>query len=126
MANHNLTDLLPNWHLLPAGGGRILKDERYAIVDEDGRSISIFTSDADWTPPVGDRLLTEHPVTPPLPTEPGTRILASIRHDRTPCVLMERTASDRGWYCSEYGYCYGDDEIVAWAPITVGETVVNR
>ena len=127
MANHNLTDLLPNWHLLPAGGGRILKDERYAIVDEDGRSISIFTSDADWTAIADRRVLTEHLVTPPLPTEPGTQILASIRSDRKPCVLMERTdRTDRGWYCSEYVYYYGDDEITAWVPITVGETVVIR
>ncbi len=37
---------------------------------------------------------------------------------------MERT--DRGWYCSEYVYYYGDDEITAWVPITLGEAVVIR
>ena len=47
MANHNLTDLLPDWHPLPAGGGLILEDERYAIVEADGRVITIYTSHTD-------------------------------------------------------------------------------
>ena len=122
MANHNLTDLLPYWHLLPAGGGLILKDERYAIVDEDGRSISIFTSDTNWLATADDRILTERLVTPPLPTEEGALIWASVRSDRVPNMLMERT--ERGWYCPNDTGPWRDDEVTAWAPVTLGQLVV--
>ena len=39
MANHNLTDLLPDWHPIPDGGGLVRKGERYAIVESEGRII---------------------------------------------------------------------------------------
>ena len=122
MANHNLTDLLPNWHLLPAGGGRILKDERYAIVDEDGRSISIFTSDADWTAIADRRVLTEHLVTPPLPTEEGATILASD-DCRRPRILLTLEA---GQWVSGLGLHWNVEQLRAWCPVTLGETVVMR
>ena len=80
MANHNLTDLLPDWHPLPEGGGTVRRDERYAIVEPGGRDIMIFTSDTDWSATADDRILTEHPILPPLPTEEGATIMAS----RTP------------------------------------------
>ena len=122
MANHNLTDLLPNWHLLPAGGGRILKDERYVIVDEDGRSISIFTSDADWTAIADRRVLTEHLVPPPLPTEEGSTILASD-DCRRPRILLTLEA---GQWVSGLGLHWNVEQLRAWCPVTLGETVVMR
>lgn len=122
MANHNLTDLLPDWYLLPASGGLILKDERYAIVDADGRSISIFTSDADWTAIADDRVLTERPVTPPLPTEDGATILATD-DARPPRILLTLEA---GQWVSGLGLRWNVEEFRAWCPVTLGETVVMR
>ena len=122
MANHNLTDLLPDWHPLPAGGGLILKDERYAIVEADGRSISIFTSDTDWSP-ADDRILTEHPIALPLPTEEGAVIAVSKDGYRLPFILLTR---EGGRWVNRYGDECHVDGITAWAPVTIGETVIMR
>ena len=122
MANHYLTDLLPDWHPLPAGGGLILKDERYAVVEADGRVITIYTSHTDWSTPADDRILTEHPVTPPLPTEEGAIIMVS-NDGRRPFVLLMREA---GRWVNSHGVEWYNNEIHAWAPVTVGETVVIR
>ena len=119
MANHNLTDLLPDWHPLPAGGGLILKDERYAVVEADGR-VTIYTSHTDWSAPADDRILTEHPVTPPLPTEEGATILASS-DEHPPRVLLTR---EGGRWVNRYGVEWYVDQIHAWAPVAIGETVV--
>ena len=122
MANHNLTDLLPDWHPLPAGGGLIPKDERYAIVEADGRVITIYTSHTDWSAPADDRILTEHPVAAPLPTEEGVTILAS-GDERPPHILLTREGG-------RWVDCYGDrwvfSDIRAWAPVTIGEVEVTR
>ena len=120
MANHNLTDLLPDWHPLPAGGGLIRKDERYAVVEADGRVITIYTSHTDWSTPADDRILTEHPITPPLPTEDGATILVSS-DERPPSVLLMREA---GRWVNSHGVEWYNNEIHAWAPVTLGETVV--
>ena len=120
MANHNLTDLLPDWHPLPAGGGLIPKDERYAIVEADGRVITIYTSHTDWSTPADDRILTEHPVAAPLPTEDGATILASS-DERSPHTLLTRKA---GHWVSGRGLWWNVEEITSWAPVTVGEVVV--
>ena len=122
MANHNLTDLLPDWHPLPAGGGLILKDERYAIVEADGRSISIFTSDTDWSP-ADDRILTEHPIALPLPTEEGATIMASGDERLPPHTLLTRQGD---CWVTRYGAEWTVDQLRAWAPVTIGETVVVR
>ena len=120
MANHNLTDLLPDWHLLPASGGLIPKDERYAIVEADGRVITICTSHTDWSAPADDRILTEHPVTRPLPTEEGATIVASS-DELPPRIFLTR--KDGRWV-NRYGAEWSVDQIRAWAPVAVGETVV--
>ena len=116
---------LSAWNRVP-DGSTIPKDTPYAYTYAGALTVELDGHFEDYT--VSDNsyctYYTEHPVPPPLPTEPGTQILASIRSDRTPSVLMERT--DRGWYCSEYVYYYGDDEITAWVPITLGEPVVIR
>ena len=121
MANHNLTDLLPDWHPLPAGGGLILKDERYAVVEADGRVITIYTSHTDWSAPADDRILTEHPVTLPLPTEEGATIMASTNGHWPPGILLTRQG---GRWISRYGTEWTVDQIHAWAPADIGETVV--
>ena len=120
MANHNLTDLLPDWHLLPASGGLIPKDERYAIVEADGRVITICTSHTDWSAPADDRILTEHPIAPPLPTEEGATILASS-DELPPRILLTR---EGGRWVNRGGVVWTVDVIRAWAPVAVGETVV--
>ena len=120
MANHNLTDLLPDWHPLPAGGGLILKDERYAIVEADDRVITIYTSHTDWSAPADDRILTEHPSAPPLPTEDGATIAVSS-DERPPSVLLTRKG---GRWVNSHGVEWYDNEIHAWAPVAIGETVV--
>ena len=120
MANHNLTDLLPDWHPLPAGGGLILKDERYAIVEANGRSISIFTSDMDWSP-TDDRILTEHPIALPLPTEEGATIMASGDERLPPHILLTRLGD---CWVNHLGTQVHLDRLHAWAPVTIGETVV--
>ena len=121
MANHNLTDLLPDWHPLPAGGGLIPKDERYAIVEADGRVITIYTSHTDWSAPADDRILTEHPIAPPLPTEEGAMIMASGDERLPPHILLTRQG---GLWVNHLGMECRVDGITAWAPVTIGETVV--
>ena len=120
MANHNLTDLLPDWHPLPAGGGLILKDERYAVVEAGGRVITIYTSYTDWSAPADDRILTEHPSAPPLPTEEGATIVVSS-DERPPRILLTRTD---GRWVNRVGDEWPVERVTAWAPVTIGETVV--
>ena len=122
MANHNLTDLLPDWHPIPDGGGLVRKGERYAIVESEGRTISIYTSEVDWTMHADGRVLTERPVTPPLPTEEGATILVS-NDERPPFVLLMREA---GRWVNSHGVEWYNNEIRAWAPVTIGETVAVR
>ena len=129
MTHSNLTDLLPDWHPLPSGGGLILKDERYAIVDGDGRSISIFTSESDWTATAAysGSLLTEHPVIAsrvitPLPTEEGATIMAATNH-LPPNTLLTRQG---GRWVSRFGVEWPADQICTWAPVTIGGTMMNR
>ena len=119
MANHNLTDLLPDWHPLPAGGGLILKDERYAVVEAGGRVITIYTSHTYWSAPADDRILTEHPSAPPLPTEDGATIAVSS-DERPPSVLLTR----KGGRWVNHDVEWPVSLIHAWAPVTIGETVV--
>ena len=122
MPNNNLTDLLPDWHPIPDGGGLVRKGERYAIVESEGRIISIYTSEDDWTVHADGRVLTEHPVTPPLPTEEGATIAVSS-DERPPSVLLTRKG---GRWVNSHGVEWYNNEIYAWAPVTVGETVVMR
>lgn len=122
MPNNNLTDLLPDWHPIPDGGGLVRKGERYAIVESEGRTISIYTSEDDWTMHADGQVLTEHPIAPPLPTEEGATIAASS-DEGPPRVLLE--LQDGRWI-TRYGVEWSVNEICAWAPVTIGETVVMR
>ena len=122
MPNNNLTDLLPDWHPIPDGGGLVRKGERYAIVESEGRTISIYTSEVDWTMHADGRVLTEHPITPPLPTEEGVTIVVS-GDDRPPRILLTRLGD---CWVNQYVVEWPADRIRAWAPVTIGETVIMR
>lgn len=122
MPNNNLTDLLPDWHPIPDGGGLVRKGERYAIVESEGRTIRIYTSDDDWTMHADGQVLTEHRVTPPLPTEEGATILVSS-DEQPPGILLTLKA---GRWVNRYGAEWSADQIASWAPVTIGETVVMR
>lgn len=122
MPNNNLTDLLPDWHPIPDEGGLIRKGERYALVESEGRTISIYTSEDDWTVYAGGRVLTEHPITPPLPTEEGATILVSS-DEQPPGILLTLEA---GRWVNRYGAEWSADQIASWAPATIGETVIVR
>ena len=65
---------------------------------------------------------TEHPVTPPLPTEEGATIMVS-RDLCSPHILLTRKTGD---WVDHYGVRWSVDQIRAWVPITLGETVVAR
>ena len=62
----------------------------------------------------------ERPVAPPLPTEKGATILVSS-DERPPHVLLMREA---GRWVNSHGVEWYNNEIHAWAPVTIGETVV--
>lgn len=120
---NNLPDL-STWHPVPAGGV-IRKDERYAIIESEGRIISIFTCQDDWrvyAVYADGRVLTEHPITPPLPTEDGAKILMSS-DELPPSFLLTLEA---GRWVNRYGAEWSADQITSWAPVTIGETVVIR
>ena len=126
MSNNELPNLSA-WHRVPVGAV-IPKGTPYAYAYEDGVNVELRGCFEDFTVRDSDTYFTyytEHPVTPPLPTEEGATIVASVRSDRKPCVLMERTA-DRRWFCPEHGFHWRDDEIRAWAPVTIGEVAVIR
>ena len=63
---------------------------------------------------------TEHPVTPPLPTEEGALIMVSS-DELPPRILLTR---DGGYWFDHYGAEWAVDDIRAWCPVTIGETVV--
>ena len=65
---------------------------------------------------------TEHPIGLPLPTEDGATILATD-DSRPPHVLLTLEA---GQWVSSLGLRWNVEEFRAWAPVTVGETVVLR
>ena len=115
---------LPNlstWHRVPVGG-TIPKNTPYA--HDHGGSLTVVLNGyhRDVTAYGGDsiRYYTEHPITPPLPTEEGATIMASSG-DWPPSALLTR---EDGRWVNRYGDEWAVDEIRAWAPVTIGEVVV--
>ena len=110
---------LSTWHRVPVGAA-IPKDAPYACAYEDGISVDLLGNPYDIPVNYSDNnYYTEHPVTPPLPTEDGATILVSS-DERPPHILVTLEAGrwvnhDVEWPVSL---------IRAWAPVTVGETVV--
>ena len=114
---------LPNlstWHRVPVGA-TIPKGVPYAYVYEGGLRVDLAGYSCD-TYVSNNRYYTEHPITPPLPTEEGAKILASSG-DWPPSALLTRK---EGHSVNPYGDEWAVDDIRAWAPVTIGETVVVR
>ena len=117
---NNLPDL-STWHRVPVGA-TIPAGTPYAfaykgtlMVKRSGYSESITLRDGAHT------YYTEHPVTPPLPTEEGATILAS-GNDLPPHTLLTREGGR--WLT-----CYGAEwtvKITSWCPVTVGLMVPMR
>lgn len=114
---------LPNlstWHRVPVGA-TIPKGTPYAYgnglaVELRGLRYDITVNDDN----VYNTYYTESPLAPPLPTEDGATILAS-GNDLPPHVLL--TCVGGGWF-DRYGDKWVFDDILAWAPVTIGEVVV--
>ena len=120
----NLT-ALPNlsaWHRVPVG----------ATIPKDTPYLCTFGEDSFfwWFSPHGEPRdisvvdnahYTERPILPPLPTEGS--IMATSLLGAEPYILMHREGDH---WRSRNGSRYEDHQITAWAPITIGETVVIR
>ena len=113
---------LPNliaWHRVPVGA-TIPKGTPYAYAYEDGITVVPGGHYVDITVIHDYTYYTEHPVTPPLPTEEGATIVVSC-DELPPRFLLTRVA---GRWVARYGAAWSVDEIRAWAPVTIGEVVV--
>ena len=117
----NLPDL-STWNRVPVGA-TIPKGTPYAYAYKNGINVRPNGTSGDFT--VHDNSYythyTEHPVTPPLPTEEGATIMASSDERLPPHILLTRKG---GLWVSRYGSEWVFDDIRSWAPVTIGETVV--
>ena len=119
MPNTELPDL-STWHRVPAGA-TIPAGTPYTYVLGDYITVELNGSPCDEQVGVNAHY-TEHPIALPLPTEEGATILVS-GDGRPPFVLLMREA---GRWVNSHGVEWYTSEIHAWAPVTVGETVVMR
>ena len=116
---------LPNlstWHPVPVGA-TIPAGTPYAfaykgtlMVKRSGYSRNITVGRDDYT------YYTEHPVSPPLPTEEGATIVVSVE-EWPPRTLLTRT---EGRWVNRFGDEWPVERVTSWAPVTIGETVVVR
>ena len=120
--------ILPNlstWHRAPVGA-TIPAGVPYAYTFAggctavlDGYSEDITVRDNPY-----NTYYTEHPIASPLPTEEGATILASSQLGLCgipPHILL---TLDAGLWVNCYGFEWPAERIRAWAPVTIGETVV--
>ena len=113
---------LPNlstWHRVPIGA-TIPKGTPYAYVHQNCVTLRLDGAYVDITVFHDNTYYTEFPVTPPLPTEEGATIAVSY-NEQPPHILLTRKA---GHWVNRYGTRWNVDRIRAWAPVTIGETVV--
>lgn len=117
---NNLPDL-STWHRVPIGA-TIPAFTTYAYASKTALMVELRGRFEDFTvPDSGNTYYTEHPVTPPLPTEEGATILAS-GNDLPPHTLLTREGGR--WLT-----CYGEEwtvKITSWCPVTVGLMVPMR
>lgn len=121
--NNTLPDL-STWYLVSVGA-TIPAGTPYAYHYEEEGFFAVKLSGHLKEVPVLDgepAYYTEHPVTPPLPTEEGATILVSS--DEQPPGILLTLKGDR--WVNRYGVEWYDDQISAWCPVTLGETVVMR
>ena len=113
---------LPNlstWHRAPFGA-TIPAGTPFAYVVY-GDSLVVERDGHSHDTRVGDNYhYTEHPVTPPLPTEEGATIMVS-GEEWPPHTLLTR--KDGRWV-NRFGDEWPVDRIRTWCPVTLGETVV--
>ena len=118
---------LPNlstWHRVPIGAtipagtpyAYRYEKEGFFAVKPSGHFKEVPALDGEPT------YYTEHPIGLPLPTEEGATILVSS-DERPPFVLLMREA---GRWVNSHGVEWYNNEIHAWAPVTIGETVAVR
>ena len=120
MPNNNLPDL-STWHLVPVGA-TLPKNTPYAYAYADRLTVELDGYPRDTTVSRDDcPYYTEHPITPPLPTEEGATIAASY-DEWPPHILLTRKAGR--WITPRYGDKWHVDQITAWAPVTIGEAVI--
>ena len=119
--NTNLPDL-STWNRVPVGA-TIPKGVPYAYAYDDRLTVELDGYHHDATVSRDDcTYYTEHPIGLPLPTEEGATILVSS-DERPPFVLLMREA---GRWVNSHGVEWYNNEIHAWAPVTIGETVAVR
>ena len=122
-----MTTNLPNlstWHRVPIGAtipagtpyAYHYEDEGFFAVKPSGHLKEVPALDGEPT------YYTEHPITPPLPTEEGATIVVSSV-ERPPHILLTREA---GRWVNRYGMEWVVDDIRVWAPVTIGEVAVIR
>ena len=116
---------LPNlstWHRVPVGA-TIPKGVPYAYAYDDRLTVELDGYHHDATVSRDDcTYYTEHPITPPLPTEEGATIMVS-GEEWPPHTLLTR---QDGRWVNHFGDEWAVDEIRTWCPVTLGETVVVR
>ena len=119
---------LPNlstWHRVPIGAtipagtpyAYRYEEEGFFAVKPSGHFKEVPALDGEPT------YYTEHPVTPPLPTEEGATIVASGDERLPPHILLTRQG---GLWVNHLGMECRADGITAWAPVAIGETVAVR
>ena len=117
---------LPNlstWHRVPVGA-TIPAGTPYAYTYKDAITVLLGGYSRDKQVRVNSHYTyyTEHPIAPPLPTEEGATIVVSSV-ERPPHILLTREA---GRWVNRYGMEWVVDDIRAWAPVSIGETVAVR
>ena len=113
---------LSTWNRVPVGA-TIPKGVPYAYAYDDRLTVELDGYHHDATVSRDDcTYYTEHPIALPLPTEEGATILMSGGH-WPPFILLTR---EGGRWVTRFGDEWREREIRAWAPVTVGETVVIR
>ena len=112
---------LSAWHPVPAGA-TIPKGVPYAYAYDDRLTVELDGYHHDATVSRDDcTYYTEHPIALPLPTEEGATIMASS-DERLPLYTL-LTREDGRWV-NRQGDEWYVNQIHAWAPVTIGETVV--
>ena len=119
MANNELPNL-STWHRVPVGAV-IPKGVPYAYVYRDSLAVELDGYPCDKQVRGAATHYTEHPIAPPLPTEERATIIVS-GDERPPHILLTRKAGR--WVNQLDTECHVDG-ITAWAPVTIGETVVR-
>ena len=118
--NNNLPDL-STWNRVPIGA-TIPKDTPYAYVYGNCATLRLEGAYVSVDVLREGTYYTEHPVTPPLPTEEGATILAASEG----CIPYILLAREGGRWLNRYGVEWSVGQIGAWCPVTLGETVVMR